>query len=126
MTASLRSKSQTSNPKSQRGKPGAAPAKPGASAPGPDGSSRGILPQPSRQPLPMKRHKALFLALMSVFVAWVGVMLGMYFMTVRPQRHLAPMPPLQSPQPPGATTTTRAVARMVEPSQAQTPLSQTM
>ena len=109
--SSAGSKAQKTNPTSQKSKTSA------RSGPR-DG---GIVPQPSREPVPMKRHKSLFLALMSVFVAWVGVMLGMYFRTVRPQHHLAPSPPPpQSPQPPGATTTTspttRALARMIEPS----------
>jgi hypothetical protein len=103
MTASLRSKSQKQNPKSQKAKSGV------------ESATGGIVPQPSREPLPMKRRKGLFLALMGVFVAWVGVMLGLYVMTVRPQRHLEPLPlPSQSPQPPGATTTsptTRALAQ---------------
>ena len=93
MTASLRSKAQNQNPKSQRNKGDAA-------------SSDGIVQQPSRQPLPMKRHKGLFIALMGVFVAWVGVMLGLYFTTVRPREHSAP-PPSARPQPPA---TSRALA----------------
>ena len=112
MSASLRSKTQNSSSKSQKKKP--------------DAEMRTIVAQPSREPLPMRRHKGLFVALMSVFVAWVGVMLGMYVMTVRPQRHLEPLPlPPQSPQPPaGATTTTspttRALAQTLVPPSAAT------
>ena len=105
MSASLRSKTQNSSSKPQMKKP--------------DAEMRTIVLQPSREPLPMRRHKGLFVALMSVFVAWVGVMLGMYVMTVRPQRHLEPLPlPPQSPQPPAATTTsptTRALAQTLVP-----------
>jgi hypothetical protein len=118
MTASLRSKSQKSNPKSQKSKAGA--GKPGASAPGPDDDSRGIVPQPSRAPLPMKRRKGLFLALMSVFVVWVGVMLGMYVMTVRPQRHFEPPPSPQSPPPPPGATTTSPTSRALAQASALT------
>ena|SRR5690242_7878339 len=115
MTASpAGSKAQKANPKSQKGK---------TSATRVAGDGAGIVPQPSREPVPMKPHKALFFALMSVFVVWVGVMVGMYFMTVRPQRHLGPPQPQQSPQPPaGATTTsptTRALAQTVVPPQSQ-------
>jgi len=109
MTASLRSKAHKENSKSQKNK-------------GTAESSNGIVPQPSRQPLPMRRHKGLFVALMSVFVAWVGLMLGLYFMTVRPQRHLEPLPLPEpqspQPQPPAATTTsptTRALAQTLVP-----------
>jgi hypothetical protein len=63
-----------------------------------------IVPQPSREPVPMKRHKGLFLALMGVFVAWVGVMLGLYLTTVRPREHSAP------PAPPAPGATSRALA----------------
>ena len=99
------SKAQKQNPKSQKGKPSAE-----------NGGSGGIVPQPSREPLPMKRHKGLFIALMGVFIAWVGVMLGLYITTVRPREHSAPAPPpppSPSPsQPQPAAATTRAVASM--------------
>ena len=83
MTASLRSKTQNSSSKSQKKKP--------------DAEMRRIVPQPSRQPLPMKPRRGLFMTLMTIFVAWVGVMVGMYVTTVRPRRHSAP--PSQQPQP---------------------------
>ena len=66
----------------------------------------GIVPQPSREPIPMKPRKGLFVTLMVVFVVWVGVLLAMYFTTVRP--------PADSPQPPQPTTMT-AMTRMTSP-----------
>ena len=93
------SKSQKTNPRSQKGKATAAAA-----------DSNGIVPQPSREPIPMKPRRGMFLLLMSIFIAWVGVMLAMYFMTVRPRRHLAP-PPAQL-QPPAATRSVALGMRM--------------
>ena len=82
-----RSKAQRANPKSQTKKV--------------DETRQGIVPQPSREPLPMKPRRGVFIALMTVFVAWVCVMLAMYVTTVRPRRHSAPSP--SQPQPPAAT-----------------------
>jgi len=90
-----------SGAKSQKPKSDKRPAKPGASAPGPDSAPRGIVAQPSRTPIPMKPRKGVFIALMSVFALWVGVMLTMYVTTVRPRRHSAPPP---ASQPPPAST----------------------
>jgi hypothetical protein len=36
---------------------------------------------------PMRPHKGLFIALCLVLVAWVGLLLWMYFKTVYPLRH---------------------------------------
>ncbi len=92
------SKAHPSNPKSQNSK-----GKPVASAPGSE--PRGVVPQPSREPIPMKPRKGLFVALMAVFVAWMGVMLAMYVTTVRPR------PPSAPPTaPPPATTAAPALA----------------
>ena len=84
-----RSKAQRANPKSQTKKV--------------DETRQGIVPQPSREPLPMKPRRGVFIALMTVFVAWVCVMLAMYVTTVRPRRHSAPSPSQPQPQPPAAT-----------------------
>jgi hypothetical protein len=43
-----------------------------------------------RPPVPMKPRKGLFAALMVVFAAWVGVLLALYFTTVRGYRPPAP------------------------------------
>ena len=82
------SKTQPPNSKKQKGKQQS-----------PDPAARGVL----REPIPWKPQRGLFRALVAVFVAWVGVMLAMYFTTVRPRQHSAPPPPQSQP---GATTTT--------------------
>ena len=87
------SKTQKPNPKSQKSKVVS-------------DRGGGIVPQPSREPLPMKPRRGLFITLMTVFVVWVGVMLAMYVTTVRPRRHSAP-PSQQSP-----TTTMTAMTAM--------------
>ena len=56
---------------------------------------------PPRVPIPMKPRKGLFVGLMVVFFAWVGVMLGMYFTTVRPRTHSTQ--PSPAPSRPTAT-----------------------
>ena len=88
-----------SSPGSKANKPSQKPhqtkAKPGAAA-DPE-SPRGIVPQPAFQPLPMKPRRGVFVALLSVFLVWVGVMLAMYVTTVRPRRHSAPPPASRPP-----------------------------
>ncbi|MEA2710476.1 MAG: hypothetical protein QOF78_3077 [Phycisphaerales bacterium] len=74
------SKAQRSNPKNQKGKTEA-------------GAGVTKATGPLREPIPWKPHKGLFVTLMTVFVVWVGVMLAMYFMTVRPRLHSAPQSP---------------------------------
>ena len=53
--------------------------------------------------IPMKPRKGLFVGLMVVFFAWVGVMLGLYFTTVRPRTHSAQPPSPREPSRPPAT-----------------------
>ena len=40
---------------------------------------------------PLKPRRGLFVALLVIFVAWVVVLLGMYFKTVYPARHQSPV-----------------------------------
>jgi hypothetical protein len=88
---------------SGKSKPSTTKNKSDQSSGGKSGAAAGASPtsSPLREPIPWKPQRGLFRALVAVFVVWVGVMLAMYFTTVRPRRHSAPQPP-QSP--PAATT----------------------
>ena len=95
MSARAGQKSQTSSSKTQATKK-AEPAAPTAPA--------------VREPIPMKPRKGLFVALMAVFFAWVGVLLAMYFTTVRR--------PDGTPPPERQSTTMTA---MTEPARPESP-----
>ena len=105
MTASpAGSKSQKSNPKSQKEKLDYGKG---------SGARDKIVPQPSREPIPMKPRKGLFVTLLVVFVAWVGVLLAMYFTTVRPPTDSPPS--AKPPQPTTMTAMTRSTSPETPP-----------
>ena len=52
---------------------------------------------------PMKRHKGLFMVLLLAWVAWCGVMIALYFTTVRPHAQLYSPPAATSPAHPAQT-----------------------
>jgi hypothetical protein len=43
---------------------------------------------PSAGRIPMKRHKRLFIVLLLGWIAWCGVMVALYYTTVRPHVQL--------------------------------------
>ena len=58
----------------------------------------GAAAPPAWTPLPpMKPHRKLFYALLLAWVAWCGVMIAMYFTTVRPHPQPTQPPPATAP-----------------------------
>jgi hypothetical protein len=73
------------------------PAAPKRSKPAANATNESPPSGPFRDPVPMKPRKGLFVILMLVLAAWCGVMVVMYFRTIRSAPPLLPRPPATAP-----------------------------
>jgi hypothetical protein len=86
--------------------PQSAVTKPAPSGPR-ESNRRPEPPGPWRDPIPMKPRPRLFVALLIVFAVWVGVLVMMYFTTVR-AHHQRRRPPAPQPRATAAVLETPA------------------